>query len=101
MPSPERHAIIAYVPADGEIRHVDETLKLMSAITGDNSFEDAVNLLTQNGKESISMCEVVQNFRKDGYKKAQKKYEPLLEEQACGSLEQEEAMKALQARDAD
>ena len=62
-----------YEPSDAEIRHVDETLKLMSAVTGDSSFEAAINtLLLQDGKETVTMCEVVQNFRNEGYEKGRR-----------------------------
>ena len=55
-----------YVPPDAKIVHVDETLRLMGAISGDNSFEQAVNALEAEGKEEVSMCEVVQGFVNQG-----------------------------------
>lgn len=68
-----------YLPEDGEIRHVDETLKLMSAITEDDSFENAINLFLREGRRSASMCEVVQSFRDEGYEKARREFEPIMQ----------------------
>lgn len=56
-----------YVPSDGKIAHVDETLKLLGAITGDNSFQKTMNEFTANGKESMTMCDVVRSIRKEGW----------------------------------
>ena len=72
----------AYAPPDDRIVHVDETLKLLEAITGDSSFQDAVNALAAEKKEEVSMCEVVQQFKYEGWKKgreeARKEYEAIL-----------------------
>ena len=55
-----------YVPSDGRIVHVDETLKLLGAITGDSSFQETMNMFEENGKENMTMCDVVQKFRNEG-----------------------------------
>ncbi len=55
-----------YVPEDKRmIKHVDEVLKLLSVMTGDNRYE---NLLAEEGKESIqTMCDVAERIEKRGY----------------------------------
>ena len=67
-----------YVPPDDRIIHVDETLGLLGAITGDKSFEDAVNALAAEGKENVSMCEVVESFRNEGREEVRREYEAIL-----------------------
>ena len=74
-----------YVPSDGRIVHVDETLKLLGAITGDNTFQESINAL-EEGKEGVTMCDVVRQFRnegreegrKEGREEARKEYETVL-----------------------
>ena len=45
-----------YIPNDPmEIEHVDEFLKLMAVLTGDNRYVDIVKL---DGKEIVNMCDV-------------------------------------------
>ena len=55
-----------YVPADKRtIKHVDEVLKLLSVMTGDNRYE---NILAEEGKESNqTMCDVAERLEKRGY----------------------------------
>lgn len=55
-----------YIPSDDQIVHVDETLKLLGAITGDNSFQETMNTFMANGKEGVTMCDVVQRIRNEG-----------------------------------
>ena len=55
-----------YVPSDDRIVHVDETLKLLSAITGDNRFQESMNAFGENGKENVTMCEVINNYINQG-----------------------------------
>ena len=65
-----------YVPADAEIRHRDETLKLFGAVTGDRSFENALkNLMEQEGKENITMCDVVKDIWNDARESVQREFE--------------------------
>ena len=51
-----------YVPSDAQIDHVDETLKLMGALTGDNRFQRSINDLMSEGKERISMRTVIDDY---------------------------------------
>ena len=51
-----------YIPSDARIAHADETLKLMGAITGDHRFQEAINDLAVQGKEDISMCDVIDSY---------------------------------------
>ena len=49
------------------IEHVEELLYLMSAMTGDNRFEETVNEL--KGKENVNMCEVLDRVEARGVEK--------------------------------
>lgn len=55
-----------YEPSDTRtIKHVDEVLKLLSVMTGDNRYE---NILKDTGKEEIhTMCDVAERLEKKGY----------------------------------
>ena len=46
------------------IEHVEELLYLMSAMTGDNRFEETINEL--KGKENVNMCEVLDRVEARG-----------------------------------
>lgn len=56
---------IDFVPSNEEIKHVDEILKLFSALTGDKNFEKIYNELDTK-KGGIDMCEIVQKFISQG-----------------------------------
>ena len=56
-----------YIADKTEIRHVEELLSLMSAMTGDNRFEETVNDL--KGKEKVTMCEVLDRVEARGIEK--------------------------------
>ncbi len=50
-----------YVPEDPqEIKHVDAVLKLLSVMTGDDSYRNSIAQL--KGRRNISMCDVAQNL---------------------------------------
>ena len=54
-----------YKGSTEEIRHVDALLKMLSALTGDNSFEDVYNEGNlKNG--GVTMCEVVEKIENRG-----------------------------------
>ena len=54
-------------PADRMIRHVDETMKLMTAITGDSRYTDAGLQLVEDGKEeNVSMSFMFEQFEARG-----------------------------------
>jgi hypothetical protein len=53
-----------YIPDDPtEIEHVDEVLKLLSVMTGDNNYELEIKDIDRGG---VSMCTVAQNLLKQG-----------------------------------
>ena len=56
-----------YIADETTIEHVEELLTLMSAMTGDNRFEETINEL--KGKENINMCEVLDRVEARGIKK--------------------------------
>ena len=54
-----------YKGSTEEIKHVDALLKMLSALTGDNSFEEVYN--EGNFKKGgVTMCEVVEKIRNEG-----------------------------------
>ena len=57
-----------YIPNDKrEFQHVDEVLKLLSVMTGDNSYEEILYNKAENKKERVkSMCEVADRLKKLG-----------------------------------
>jgi hypothetical protein len=62
-----------YIPDDTTvIKHVDEMLKLLSVMTGDNKYEIQIN----NADNGVSMCTVAQNLVNIGEKKGKLKAEP-------------------------
>ena len=56
-----------YKPSADLLRHVDETLKLMTVLTGDRRFEEAVQTLPAEG--GVSMCEVLDRVENRGIEK--------------------------------
>ena len=56
-----------YIADETTIEHVEELLTLMSAMTGDNRFEETINDL--KGKENINMCEVLDRVEARGIEK--------------------------------
>jgi len=55
-----------YVVCETVIKHVDELLMLMSAMTKDDRFEETINELSR--KESVTMCEVLDKVEARGRK---------------------------------
>lgn len=54
-----------YIPDDKtEIKHVDEVLKLLSVMTGDNRYETI--LVSPSKKEVMTMCEVAERLEQKG-----------------------------------
>ena len=54
-----------YKGSKEKLKHANETLKMFSALTGDNSFEKVYN--EDNSKKGgIAMCDVVERIRNDG-----------------------------------
>ena len=56
-----------YIADETTIEHVEELLTLMSAMTGDNRFEETINDLKE--KEKINMCEVLDRVEARGIEK--------------------------------
>ena len=56
-----------YIADETIIEHVEELLTLMSAMTGDNRFEETINDL--KGKEKVNMCEVLDRVEARGIEK--------------------------------
>lgn len=48
-----------YIADDVVIKHVDEFLKLMQVLTGDNRYEEVAQELTGEKKEGVRMCNVL------------------------------------------
>lgn len=55
-----------YVACETVIKHVDELLMLMSAMTKDDRFEETINELSR--KDSVTMCEVLDKVEARGRK---------------------------------
>ena len=53
-----------YIPGTREIRHVQETLQLLSIMTGDHRFEEAYHNSKEGG--SHTMCEVLDRIENKG-----------------------------------
>ena len=54
-----------YKGSNEEIKHVDALLKMLSALTGDNSFEEVYNVGNLK-KGGVTMCEVVEKIKAEG-----------------------------------
>ena len=54
-----------YKGSKEKLKHANETLKMFSALTGDNSFEKVYNE-SNSKKGGITMCDVVERIRNDG-----------------------------------
>lgn len=58
---------IDYIPSPQEIRHVDEFLKLMQALEGDDRYEEVLHTLQkEEKKEGINMSEVLDRIENRG-----------------------------------
>ena len=59
-----------YTPSSQELKHVQETLQLLSIMTNDNRFEEAYNMDTDHQKgEACNMCEVLDKVENRGENK--------------------------------
>ena len=54
-----------YKGSTEEIKHVDALLKMLSALTGDNSFEEVYNDGNLK-KGGVTMCDVVEKIKAEG-----------------------------------
>lgn len=57
----------SYIPSLDVLQHVDETLKLMTVLTGDIRFEEAASELPSKG--GVSMCEILDRVENRGIEK--------------------------------
>lgn len=56
-----------YTPSAQEIQHVDEFLRLLQALTGDDRYFDVLNLLQKEAKkEGVNMCEILDKVENRG-----------------------------------
>ena len=55
-----------YVPSAQKLIHVDEVMKLFSAITNDSTFETILDDVNIRGKENITMSSFLQEYRNEG-----------------------------------
>ena len=63
-----------YDPSSQPLVHADETLKTISALTGDDKFQNAYNNIIQNGSEGgISMCRITAEFEQRGEERGMKR----------------------------
>ena len=70
-----------------KLKHANETLKMFSALTGDNSFEKVYNE-GNSKKGGITMCDVVERIRNDGITEGQERIIMNLIESNAGTIEQ-------------
>lgn len=76
-----------YKGSKEKLKHANETLKMFSALTGDNSFEKVYN--EDNSKKGgITMCDVVERIRNDGRTEGQERIIMNLIESNAGTIEQ-------------
>ena len=76
-----------YKGSKEKLKHANETLKMFSALTGDNSFEKVYNE-SNSKKGGITMCDVVERIRNDGRTEGQERIIMNLIESNAGSIEQ-------------
>ncbi|MCR5205646.1 MAG: Rpn family recombination-promoting nuclease/putative transposase [Lachnospiraceae bacterium] len=55
-----------YNPSKDTIEHVDAVMKIMTALTGDMSFEDTYNSTPIEERSKITMCKVIEDAKKSG-----------------------------------
>ena len=91
-----------YVSTGGQIVHVDETLKLLGAITGDSRFQEAMNDAALAGKERVTMSSVIDSYiargRAEGRAEARKEYEAALAEKDRAMRKMEQELRELRER---
>ena len=77
-----------YKGSKEQIKHVDETLKMLSVLTGDDSFEKIYNESNFSKKGGVTMCEVVDKIINKGRFEGKQEVIRNLIESNVGSLEQ-------------
>lgn len=76
-----------YKGSKEKLKHANETLKMFSALTGDDSFEKVYNE-SNSKKGGITMCDVVERIRNDGRTEEQERIIMNLIESNAGTIEQ-------------
>ena len=76
-----------YKGSKEKLKHANETLKMFSALTGDNSFEKVYNE-SNSKKGGITMCDVVERIRDEGITEGQERIIMNLIESNAGTIEQ-------------
>lgn len=76
-----------YKGSKEKLKHANETLKMFSALTGDNSFEKVYNE-SNSKKGGITMCDVVERIRNDGRTEEKERIIMNLIESNAGTIEQ-------------
>ena len=76
-----------YKGSQEKLKHANETLKMFSALTGDDSFEKVYNAGNFK-KGGITMCDVVERIRNDGRTEGQERIIMNLIESNAGTIEQ-------------
>ena len=71
-----------YVPDEAVITHVDELLKLMRVLTGDNRYE-TISFTEQEQKEGVRMCKVLDARERRGEERGEKRGAMRLHELIC------------------
>ena len=93
-----------YVALGGQIDHVDETLKLLGAITGDSRFQEAMNDAALVGKERITMSNVIDSYiakgraegRAEGRRETRQEYESALAEKNRALAEKDRTIQRME-----
>lgn len=62
-----------YKPSRQTIRHVDELMKFMTAMTGDHRFAETAETIKKKEEGGISMCEVLDRIEQRGIEKGMEK----------------------------
>lgn len=90
---------IEYTPSAQEIQHIDEFLKLLQALTGDDRYFDVLNLLQKEAKkEGVNMCEILDKVENRGIAIGEKRGEKLGREKMADEINQLNAILLKQNR---
>ena len=90
---------IEYTPSAQEIQHVDEFLKLLQALTGDDRYFDVLNLLQKEAKkEGVNMCEILDKVENRGIAIGEKRGEKRGREKMADEINQLNAILLKQNR---
>ena len=78
---------VDYVPSTQEIRHVDEFLKLLQALEGDDRYAEVLHALQSEGKkEGVKMSEVLDRIENRGISIGEKRGITIGEKRGCEKM---------------